>query len=564
VGSSRDVVVAFPQGRLPGAITRFFFVLGACRGFLAADCDSGGAVDSFLGLSLRCLRGAFLFLVGLTWWSVAIAETIPATRVTQALSAQTKWQYSGTTLCWVNPASGYIYDSSSAACAAVPQAILNAAANQWIGVCPGTRTGRAAPAVGTSCRMDVLNQSGAVDGSNVQATIAQSSVLQGCPSGWVQETGPICAQYSCPVTGGWTLSGTSCTRSECPGYRQYRDAAGACRCLQQTDRSGDEWSLTWTGSSFPGEPGPYCEGGCAFLLHWDALYGGRLYGHNYYTGSTCTGADTTPAPGDIPGQPAPTETPDVDETQRCRQQGLCHGTVNGVATCLPCSSLPEPTVRDPAGGPTTTTETTPGGPTVTTTETPVTRCTGAVCDTTTTTVIETCPPGVLPGSGTCTRATTVRNEPGDGPGGNGGSDTPDPFCVQNPTDPTCRRSAFAGTCAAVVCDGDAVVCAMAREQHKRNCELFDPAGTMTKAEAVAAFDSLRALPDVAGMTVTQAVGSVTGQVLYASALSDLVVVVKGETITVPFSSLVPYLQYAGLAFMIVCGILAVRIFSGVV
>ncbi|MDR2239278.1 MAG: hypothetical protein LBE33_02430 [Zoogloeaceae bacterium] len=64
---------------------------------------------------------------------------------------------------------------------------------------------------------------------------------------------------------------------------------------------------------------------------------------------------------------------------------------------------------------------------------------------------------------------------GEGEGeGEGDGEDPSPFCVENPDSHICKKSSFGGDClSSFTCDGDAVQCAVAREQHIRNCALFD-------------------------------------------------------------------------------------------
>ena len=47
------------------------------------------------------------------------------------------------------------------------------------------------------------------------------------------------------------------------------------------------------------------------------------------------------------------------------------------------------------------------------------------------------------------------------------------FCKENPDAPQCKKSNWGGSCGSFTCDGDAIQCAIAREQHQRNCKLFD-------------------------------------------------------------------------------------------
>lgn len=62
----------------------------------------------------------------------------------------------------------------------------------------------------------------------------------------------------------------------------------------------------------------------------------------------------------------------------------------------------------------------------------------------------------------------------------------DTFCKENPDSPMCIKGQFGGSCGAgFSCEGDAIQCAMAKEQHRRNCELYgedkDPASLTNKA-----------------------------------------------------------------------------------
>ncbi len=102
-----------------------------------------------------------------------------------------------------------------------------------------------------------------------------------------------------------------------------------------------------------------------------------------------------------------------------------------------------------------------------------------------------CPPGRVASRyavGVCIPAdTTVGN--GGGPGGgtvckDGKCTTTNPdgsteeesegdFCKKNPETPMCKKGNFGGSCGSWTCEGDAIQCAMAKEQHKTNCKLFD-------------------------------------------------------------------------------------------
>ena len=53
------------------------------------------------------------------------------------------------------------------------------------------------------------------------------------------------------------------------------------------------------------------------------------------------------------------------------------------------------------------------------------------------------------------------------------------FCDENPNAAICKNSTWAGSCGAFSCDGDAVQCAVALEQHQRDCALFDTPSSLS-------------------------------------------------------------------------------------
>lgn len=132
-------------------------------------------------------------------------------------------------------------------------------------------------------------------------------------------------------------------------------------------------------------------------------------------------------------------------------KGLCPGTVNGVDVFVPCGSTTGSTTQTQ-----TTTTVPPGGgtPTVTTNSTNTTViCSGGSCNVTTTT-------GGGGGGSTTTNTTVPQTS----------------FCQQNPGASVCagdKPGSFRGSCTSgFSCTGDAVQCAIAREQHSRDCQLF--------------------------------------------------------------------------------------------
>lgn len=133
--------------------------------------------------------------------------------------------------------------------------------------------------------------------------------------------------------------------------------------------------------------------------------------------------------------------------------GMCTGTVNGVEICVKCVESDSST----AGKISTTNP--DGSKTEVTTTTSVT-CDNNSCTTTNNYTTTTTPAG----GGTPTTQTKSDSA----------TESKDSYCAKNPTAAECKenKSSFAGSCdAAFACEGDAVQCAMAKEQHKRNCEI---------------------------------------------------------------------------------------------
>jgi hypothetical protein len=205
------------------------------------------------------------------------------------------------------------------------------------------------------------------------------------------------------------------------------------------------WSV---GTDMKTDPGDFCQGGNSIPD---------------YAGTAPPGSPTSPLPEDENFPPAPCGA------------GQCPGTINGQQVCRACSGT--------TGDSSTTTKTNPDGSTTTTTQT--TTCDGEKCTTTTTT-------NTLPGTaGTCNGQPCAPSGTSDG---QTQEEKPaDDYCTAHPTSPMCedKASSFGGSCAAssgsFSCEGDAIQCAMAREQYKRNCQLFEARTAMSdKGEAAVA------------------------------------------------------------------------------
>jgi hypothetical protein len=185
-----------------------------------------------------------------------------------------------------------------------------------------------------------------------------------------------------------------------------------------------------------------------------------------YTGGTCT-----------PPAPSPTESP---VPTPCKGT---YGQVNGVDVCLPLGTDPAATVEEGKKTEEKTTDSTGGTTTETTTE--KSSCIGSKC-TTEKTITTTAP------DGTSTSKTETKDE------------SKDDFCKTNPRSPQCITSSFSGSCGAIPsCSGDAIQCAIATDQIRRNCQMLEPDADANSVvnKALAGTDGINAEAMKASATV---------------------------------------------------------------
>lgn len=123
-------------------------------------------------------------------------------------------------------------------------------------------------------------------------------------------------------------------------------------------------------------------------------------------------------------------------------------------------------------------------------------------------------------------------------------------------------SAFGGSCmAGFVCEGDAVQCAIAREQHRRNCVMFnDPSPESLLYEANKNKTGNQTGDNPNNETVSLAGRIDTSDALGGGAcIPDLNVTVWGQSLTLPFSTICPSLAMLGNLLVAVSMLLAARI-----
>ena len=162
-----------------------------------------------------------------------------------------------------------------------------------------------------------------------------------------------------------------------------------------------------------------------------------------------------------------------------------------------------------------------------------------------------CPAGYVKAGTSCVPLTPSVGGGGGGGGTGGGNG-----------DGEGDGSAFAGSCmAGFACEGDAVQCAIAREQHRRNCVMFnDPSPESLLYDANKDKTGNQTGDNPNNETVSLAGRIDTSDALGGGAcISDLNVTVWGQSLTLPFSTICPSLAMLGNLLVAVSMLLAARI-----
>lgn len=246
-----------------------------------------------------------------------------------------------------------------------------------------------------------------------------------------------------------------------------------------------------------------------------------------FTGSTCDPSVINDLNSQADPEYEPEDEPNLTEKPDC-PNGF-KGTVNGVSVCVPpkaSEGLLEKEEKDNGDG------------TKTEKETKV-KCENGVCEITTTTITKDTTSNTVVSSSSAT--TTV--EKGK-------------FCADNPTASACKddsnseegkKGSFSGSCqAGFECDGDAAMCAIAIEQHKRACETLEPAkeGIWKDIEAGTDSGSADAMKREAQTINISTSLNTSGYGLPRSCPADPVIELPfvSKTFSIPFSKACPILK----------------------
>lgn len=365
----------------------------------------------------------------------------------------------------------------------------------------------------------------------------------------VVQSGSTSTLYSCPANS--TLSGTVCNCNS-----GYVEDGNAC-VVQQTPEeqhcasiNGSPVKASWTTTNPSLSTRTICMSNagysCTATVTGD-ICGSMGEGQPYLCHgggvSGGSGGGTTCTPSPEPDAPPPLGAPETDWPD-APSPGMCPGTVNGVAVNVPCSST--------STKGTTTSESNDGeGNTTQKTENKTTTCNAAGSCTTTITTTTTV-------NGGTPKTTSSSTTQGKGE-----------FCAGNPGSKECGDgdgSSFGGNCeASFVCTGDAVQCAMAKEQHRRSCELFEKdsderqAYLADKAKGQAGTDQTGDLPGNQTVNIGPGDFDSSDAIGGAQCITDKTVVIAGRSVSIPLSGMCPYLAYLGQLLVVVGYLLAARI-----
>lgn len=287
-------------------------------------------------------------------------------------------------------------------------------------------------------------------------------------------------------------------------------------------------------------------------------------GNSVFTGSPCN-PDAPGGDGIAPGSDVGTGTgtsvvgTPTAAVSSC-PPGQLPGQVNGVTICAPAGSS-TPAVSSGSSGSSgsttgTTTTTGPDGQPITTTTTKSTdaSCSNGQCVSTTTVTVTSSGAGGTPTS--TTTQSVSSGSLGD-------------FCKSNPTNALCgggggggNSDTWGGSCmSGFQCTGDAPLCAAAQGVWQQKCALIDgPTSPTTEQQLFAAAKAGNAASSTLG-TDNVEVGpsnfdSSNALGVAAQCLTDVVIVVWGKSVTLPFSTVCPYLAIMGSILLAVAWLMA--------
>lgn len=305
--------------------------------------------------------------------------------------------------------------------------------------------------------------------------------------------------------------------------------------------------------SFGGDPLPGCTQGCmaqvgGFTTAFQSDDGSWMtQGTAKYSGSTCDPSVINDLNSEADPEYEPEENPETSNPPDPSCPGGFKGEVNGVSVCVPpkgSSGVTELEEKDNGDG------------TKTNTKTEV-KCENGKCEVTKTSTTTNTATNTTVSSSSVT--TTVDKSA---------------YCSQNKTTAACKNEQgeeegngkFGGSCSAgFTCEGDALQCAIAKEQHKRSCELHVNESPESKLYEAAKAKTGKATDDLPGnetIALTDRIDTSSALGAGYCPLQDITVDAFGFSKVLPLSDNCEKIGYVKIFFISFCLLLAVWIVFG--
>ena len=420
-------------------------------------------------------------------------------------------------------------------------------AAEWTGSCPSNST---LVGEGCSCNTGYVEKDGQCrpESNCPPGTVEQGGacVPERCQPNEIRVNGVCVPEPPCPA--GQTRVNGQCVKNKCP------PAGTGAGDGWEMSSSSTEYACVDQGVSFDG-PVMYClvrvTNTFDFLVDGKRLY----FGSGKYTGGTCSGGSSGGNTGGSPG----TGGNDGGGNNGGGNPGTGGGTGGdggGSGGSGPKPPNPDaPPLPSPPGS-------TPPGPDggcpPGTSKAPNGQCYGPTPPPLNPDGDGSCPPGYVRVGVVC-----VAPSPPSGPGGSTGGGSGGGGGGNGDGDGDGEKSGFGGNCASgFACEGDAIQCAIAREQHVRACKLFDDQSPESKLYNDNKGKEGKQTNDLPGNETVNVFGRIdSSDALGAGGygLSDLPITVWGKAYSLPLSMLNPYLAALGNVLLAVSFLLALRI-----
>lgn len=401
----------------------------------------------------------------------------------------------------------------------------SAGSDSWVDNVPIGRSVASCPA-GANASTGTSGESLCTCTAGLRPKDGQCVALPTCPEGQHEEGG-ACVPDACKPNE-TRVNGVCVPEPPCPtGQTRVNGKCVPSKCPSQGTVSDQWYEVTSPGTSatclYNSNDGTYCT--MSVKPSVIASSGGTttyMGGYGVYTGGTCGPSE--------PGKPTPQDPADPDGDPD-----------KGTKPAGPNDPRPDTKPGGNPGGPGN--NPTPPGPD------------------------GKCPDGTYKANGNCYQKDPPKLPPdNDGKCPNGYIKAGDKCIPLMPTpdkEPGEEKdpSSFGGQCEAVTCDGDAIQCAIARDQYRRSCQLMDKESAESQLYASNKGKEGNQTGDLPGNETISLQGRIdTSDALGGgSCFGDLNITVWGQAVTLPLSSLCQYLAMLGNILVAVSMLMAARI-----